>query len=71
MASPGTVGQTPIDTSSQNMQGGPGVQGSNGLGQVVQYGANDTLVPPNPAGRGPQRGGTILPQGQAGVVPQS
>jgi hypothetical protein len=61
-ASDGTRGQAPLPPPSPTDQGG------NGLGAVTGYGRPTTQAPTN---SNPQRGGTTVPQGQAGVAPKS
>jgi hypothetical protein len=60
MASPGTRSQSPLPSP------GPTDNGGNGLGRQTGYGPGGTLAPDN---GNPQRGGTTIPQGQAGIAP--
>jgi hypothetical protein len=55
----GNRGQSPLPPP------GPTDQGGNNLGQVTDYGSPTTQAPVNP---NPPRGGTTIPQGQAGHV---
>jgi hypothetical protein len=63
MASLGTRGQNPLPPA------GPTDNGGNGLGEQTGYGPGGTLAPSNPDNGNPQRGGTTIPQGQAGIAP--
>jgi hypothetical protein len=58
--STGNRGQSPLPSP------GPTDQGGNNLGAQTQYGTQQTLAPGNPGNQNPARGGTTLPQGQAG-----
>jgi hypothetical protein len=60
--SPGTRSQSPLPPP------GPTDQGGNNLGAQTGYGSPTTQAPASP---NPQRGGTTIPQGQAGVAPGS
>jgi hypothetical protein len=63
MASLGNRGQSPLPPP------GPTDDGGNGLGERTAYGPGGTLAPGNPDNGNPQRGGTTIPQGQAGIAP--
>jgi hypothetical protein len=63
-ATPGTRGAAPLPPPSPTDQNG------NNLGALGGYGPGGNLAPGNPANGNPPRGGTTVPQGQAGVAPQ-
>jgi hypothetical protein len=56
---PGTQGASPLPPPSPTDQGG------NNIAAQTAYGPGGTLAPTNP---NPQRGGTTIPQGQAGYT---
>jgi hypothetical protein len=63
-ASTGNRGASPLPPA------GPAETNGNNLGAQTNYGSQDTLAPGNPANGNPERGGTTVPQGQAGTAPK-